>query len=367
MSRLTKRLIYCACSVLTGSIVLILSHKTSWFGEWYVGHIYPVFPDTAGRFFSLLPFSVFEVLIIAAAAFIAVYALYLFFLLVVPKLRWKLKRALIRALFALLLTACTLFMISSLTCTVHYGRETFADLTGMELTQSSKDDLLALCELLIEDIREELEEVDEEATEPPAEPPAETDMRNEARAAMRKLGEGTQILSGYYPRPKPIFFSKFMSRLGLTGIYSPFTIEANYNADVPEFTIPYTMCHELAHVKGFLREDDAGFIAYLACRGSDDVQFRYSGALSALAFALPAFYREAAPGEYVELISLLPEQAARDLIARSAYWRQYQGKVSEMANKANDAYLKVNAQEGGVKSYGRMVDLLLAEYRLGVI
>ncbi|HPE16562.1 MAG TPA: DUF3810 family protein, partial [Oscillospiraceae bacterium] len=32
-------------------------------------------------------------------------------------------------------------------------------------------------------------------------------------------------------------------------------------------------------------------------------------------------------------------------------------------DRMNDAYLKANAQRDGVKSYGRMVDLLLAEYR----
>lgn len=34
-----------------------------------------------------------------------------------------------------------------------------------------------------------------------------------------------------------------------------------------------------------------------------------------------------------------------------------------MAAKVNDSYLKSNRQEDGVKSYGRMVDLLLADYR----
>jgi hypothetical protein len=29
----------------------------------------------------------------------------------------------------------------------------------------------------------------------------------------------------------------------------------------------------------------------------------------------------------------------------------------------NDSYLKANSQQDGVKSYGRMVDLLLAEYK----
>ena len=35
---------------------------------------------------------------------------------------------------------------------------------------------------------------------------------------------------------------------------------------------------------------------------------------------------------------------------------------AEIHNKVNDAYLKANNQTDGVQSYGRMVDLLIAEY-----
>ena len=40
-----------------------------------------------------------------------------------------------------------------------------------------------------------------------------------------------------------------------------------------------------------------------------------------------------------------------------------EGPVSRVSDKVNDTYLRANAQEEGSKSYGRMVDLLLGEYR----
>ncbi len=36
---------------------------------------------------------------------------------------------------------------------------------------------------------------------------------------------------------------------------------------------------------------------------------------------------------------------------------------AEVANQMNDTYLKINDQEEGVRTYGRMVDLMLAHYR----
>ncbi|MFQ8979614.1 MAG: DUF3810 family protein [Waltera sp.] len=40
---------------------------------------------------------------------------------------------------------------------------------------------------------------------------------------------------------------------------------------------PATMCHELAHIRGYIYEDEANFIAFLACVESDDSTFQYAG------------------------------------------------------------------------------------------
>jgi hypothetical protein len=53
-----------------------------------------------------------------------------------------------------------------------------------------------------------------------------------------------------------------------------------------------------------------------------------------------------------------------DLREEYYYWEQFENTViSTVSNTMNDNYLKANSQDDGVKSYGRMVDLLLAEYR----
>lgn len=52
--------------------------------------------------------------------------------------------------------------------------------------------------------------------------------------------------------------------------------------------IPVTMCHELSHLSGYMREDEANFIAFLACLQSDDPEFRYSGVYLASVHAMNA-------------------------------------------------------------------------------
>lgn len=107
------------------------------------------------------------------------------------------------------------------------------------------------------------------------------DERQAAVDAMQILGETYPDFKGYYPKPKGIFVSEILSYQSLTGIYSPFTIEANYNTDMQTYNIPFTECHELSRLRGFMQEEEANFIAFLACTGTERVDFQYSGYLMA--------------------------------------------------------------------------------------
>ena len=62
---------------------------------------------------------------------------------------------------------------------------------------------------------------------------------------------------------------------------------------------------------------------------------------------------------------LYSEGMLRDLRDYNAYWDSFEGPIEEAVDNMNDNYLKFNKQENGVKSYGMMVDLLLAYYAKG--
>ena len=135
------------------------------------------------------------------------------------------------------------------------------------------------------------------------------------------------------------------------------------NVDVSDYSIASTMCHEEAHLRGFIREDEAIYISWLVCGKSDNAEVRYSGVMEALILVGNALYRKN-PDLYSEVRATYSEQVNADLRANSEYWAQFEDTViSNTATTLNDAYLKANNQSDGVQSYGRMVDLLLAEYR----
>ena len=52
-----------------------------------------------------------------------------------------------------------------------------------------------------------------------------------------------------------------------------------------------------------------------------------------------------------------------DLNYYKRFWKGYSGTIETIGDKINDTYLKSQNQESGTKSYGAMVDLLIAENR----
>ena len=155
-------------------------------------------------------------------------------------------------------------------------------------------------------------------------------------------------------------------------------MEANYN-DVMEFMRkPETLCHELAHLRGFIFEDEANFISYLACVTSDDIYFQYSGYLSVLNYLDSdlyyawknnyAAYEKAA--ETVSPIQIYEIVWEDSIFVSDEEWDRINGKalidtetVDVMADTLVDTSLKINGVSDGVVSYSRVVQLLLQYYR----
>lgn len=407
--RLTKknrrRLFFATGFFAIGGSLVLLSRYVPGFGEWYARNVFPVFPNVVGRVMDLFPFSVYETILYLLAgtglwwASRGVAALLCW---VGGRLRHRdagkpsessrqpqpsqesrqpqaplqprssqqpqalsqprSSRAADRICLSLCLVS-VVFCILSAACTVNYGRDTVAQLMGLSIQPSSAEELKELCSSLVADAEAVLPDIHRD--QDGSFTIENFDVRSEAKRAMNRAAQTYDFLGGYYPDPKPVMCSEGMSYINLTGMYSPFTVEANYNAAVTDYVIPYTICHELAHLRGIIREDEAGFIAWLVCYHADDPQMRYSGAINALNYSLNALYREIDYQEYAKFYNAMPRQIRWDLWRNSSYWNRHRTLTYEIGRKANDVYLKVNAQEGGVKSYGRMVDLLLAYHRAG--
>ena len=95
---------------------------------------------------------------------------------------------------------------------------------------------------------------------------------------------------------------------------------------------------------------------------SENDYFRYSGNCLALLYSMNALY-VADYSLWYELRLQYPDYISADMAAQNEYVNSYDTKVAEVSDKVNDTYLKLNDQQDGVRSYGKMVDLLLAYRR----
>ena len=160
------------------------------------------------------------------------------------------------------------------------------------------------------------------------------------------------------PLVRRAFLSPILGRLGISGIYSPFTAEAHVNGELVPWVRFFVSAHEVAHQKGFAREDEANFIAYQVCRRCDDPALVYSGTLVAMINVARALGPDAG-----EALELLDEVVREDLRQEREFWDSRRGPLMRVARGTNDLYLKAQGQPEGLRSYGRMVDLVVAEWR----
>ncbi len=175
------------------------------------------------------------------------------------------------------------------------------------------------------------------------------------------LGAPASALVGF-GNPKGLWASRMLDYGQTSGFYFPWTGEANYNLGTPDVNKPQVIAHEMSHQRGFAPEDEANFTGYLAASLADEPYPRYSAYVFAqrqLLAALSRYDRDRARN----LAGLRLPGVQRDIRAASEYWQQFEGRTSRATRSMNNAYLRTNRVPGGILSYNRSVELLIAYAR----
>ena len=188
------------------------------------------------------------------------------------------------------------------------------------------------------------------------------EMSKKLSEAYDRAEEKYPFIESFFSRVKPVAFSSVMSDMGIMGIYGYFTGEANINISYPDYTLPYTAAHEMAHQRGIAREDEANFVAFLVCMESTDKYIKYSGYLNLFEYLSTALYYTD-ENSYRELIGSLSENALDDIRASAEVTREHKDSwIFKTMDKINDLYLKSNGTPGSV-SYSYVVRLAVAYYK----
>lgn len=142
---------------------------------------------------------------------------------------------------------------------------------------------------------------------------------------------------------------------GTSGIVSPWWLEAHVDGGLPPAARIAVAAHELAHLGGWAREDEAEALGALAAWRAGDPNARYAAALfqtAGLAGSLPPVEREA-------LLDSLPPRARDDLRAAARASDAYRNAlVARLSRSIYDHYLRAQGVDEGIRSYAAATDLL---------
>ena len=346
--------------------VLLLLQAVAWgsrsLSDAYIAYIFPIWVNTYGRFTGMFSFSVGEWMIVAGLL-VVLTAVLLGCSMLIPGCRHLEKyRQGVKGYFRFFAwTLLAVFAIMTLNCTMIYHGSTFSEKyfgeeeAQEQTTQERTEELLRIYNDIVRhcnELSEVMERDDSGAVVYSGGVDSRgnaVDMEDKAIDVMQSLGKRYDQLDGYYPRPKAMFFSDFMCQMYMCGYYFPFSMEANYNDVMYIMEKPVTMCHELAHIRGYIYEDEANFIAFLACVESDDSY--------------------AAAREAVHPLQVLQQVQEDNIFVTEEQWERINGKavvntetVDSVSDTLTNASLKLNGVSDGMISYNRVVELLLQWY-----
>ena len=162
---------------------------------------------------------------------------------------------------------------------------------------------------------------------------------------------------------KELGWADMYSSMGITGVTMGLTGEAAVNPQIPDVTLPFTMCHEMAHRMSIATEKDANFAAFLACVANEDIEYRYSAYFMAYRYCYNALINAntiASSGAAARIASEATAQLQHDMTHYSRFFTSKRNDTAtNVANTVNDTYLKTSGDEAGVASYGEVCDLLV--------
>lgn len=244
-----------------------------------------------------------------------------------------------------------------------YHTSSVDNLLELDREDVSAEQLRRTAEILVEEINKYTDSLTANAEGSTVMPYGYEKLSRKLVEAYDKVCDEYSFVSRFPSRVKPVMLSEPWTYTHIAGVYTYFTGEANINVNFPDYTLPYTAAHEMAHQRGIARENEANFVAFLVCIASDDEYIRYSGYLNLYEYVSSALY-SADKEAYAEVRSGLDPKARVEMSAYSKFFDKYRENIAaDVTESVNNTYLTIQGTPG-TKSYGMVVDLAVA-YILG--
>ena len=322
-------------AITTFGLTEIGARNSGFVEKVYSQSIYPFLAYIISNLSNPFPFSlddIFYLLLIITAIILIV-------LLILKRISWKFSAKVVLNVMA------AIYILFYFLWGFNYYREDLNTRLQLKEQQPDTNDFVKQLQILIEDTNKSycsFEIMEKEIVDSLVED------------SYKKLAD---VLALKYPagnrRDKSVTWSSFFAKAGISGYYGPFFNEVHVNKKVLPIEYPFVLAHEKAHQFGVTSEAEANFYAWLICTQSRSKQLQYSANLHILRFFFHQAYQLE---EYPEIISKLDDRVKNDFLRIREHWMKLRNeKVDRVASHVNDAYLKSNKVEKGIKDYTGVV------------
>jgi hypothetical protein len=195
------------------------------------------------------------------------------------------------------------------------------------------------------------------------------DSFNKKRTLFEKASEAYLYADDIYPflrydpqSIKPSLYSYLGNYFGFQGYYNPFSGEAQVNTTIPKFLEPFVSAHEVAHQVGYAKENEANFVAFLACKSYPNNTYRYSLYFDMYLYSITELDKRDSVLAKAHRDNL-HVQAKKDIDEYRQFLRKYRNQVEPVISWIYDGYLQANDQPEGKKTYNMVIAFLVAYYK----
>ena len=335
---------------LLAALLHFLAARYPAFADFFNAKVAAVFRTVTAYLFAILPISAAELLLLSSPVLLVL-------LILLAKRVSKHRKQAARMLSLLLSVPLLLYSLFVFTFATGYYTHPLEERMSFTETEPDGETLHALALRLAARAEEEGRAAGVTVGERGSEMPlSHRELNQYLIKSFDVLSKEYPFLSNFSVGTKPVLLSEAMAYTGITGVYTFFTGEMNVCTAYPDFSTVFTAAHEMAHARGIAREDEANFIAFLACERAEHPYIRYAGHATLLQYVLNDLH-DADATLHKEAWNSCAEGLIAEYRAYNVFVRAHMGGVaSDVAGSINNAYLE-GMGTGGSISYDLVVRL----------
>ena len=342
--------------IIAAILIKFASTQSLWVEENYSNGIYPLISKVQRSIFGWIPFSIGDLFYIFLGLVIIFKTIQLIKVILRKKMnRQYLLNGLKQVIFFFLFVYVFFYGLWGL----NYSRKGISYQLNLEVKKYTVQEVDTITRLLQQRLNLYADTIDLK----------QRDSFNKKKTLFEKATEAYLYANNSYSflsyesqSIKPSLFSYLGNYLGFLGYYNPFSGEGQVNTTMPRFLEPFVSTHEVAHQIGYAKENEANFVAFIACKSYPNNTYRYSMYFDMYLYAVAELAARDSSRARSYNENLHP-QAIKDLEDFKQFLNKYRNQVEPIISWIYDGYLQANEQPEGKRAYNQVIAFLIAYYK----